>query len=203
MSGVQHPGDATLIVAKGGLDAGRTRTSIRPPFVTATSNAELPVSDRLQHGRLSATVSEILDLGPEVLPHFEMAAVPTLDGNERPGEEPRVRRQLRAEGVRASQHRGVLLLEPGDLERLAGSGILSGSDEVFFLAEWNDEFEPFPGRVSADLHDFNESTPLGLEEWMVDSGCLLAIGDGRGVNVATTSRPLLDRIRGAFKAAKG
>lgn len=160
------------------------------------------MSDRLYSGRLKASVSEVVDASAEVLPHFELAAVPVLDGQERPGEEPSVRRRLRAEGVRAMEHRGALLLEPGDLDRMSSAALFGGGDEVFLVSEWNDEFEPFPGRVTPDLHDFNESTPLGLEEWMVDSGCLLVVGDGRGANYATFHKELHDRLRATFKPAK-
>ena len=160
------------------------------------------LSERLSHGRLGASASEIIDAGFDLLPHFEMAAIPVLDSMERPGEEPRVRRRLRAEGVRVTEHRGVLLLEPGELDKLSQAGFLNGGDEVYFVGEFNEEFEPFPGRITADVLDFNEASPLGLEEWMVDSGCLLAIGDGHGVNFATLSSALSERLRAQFKTAK-
>lgn len=160
------------------------------------------MSERLSFGRLGASASEIVDAGVELLPHFEMAAIPVLDAMERPGEEPRVRRRLRAEGVRVAEHRGVLLLEPGELDKLSSSGFLNGGDEIFFLREWNEEFEPFPGRITPDTQDFDEVSPLGLEEWMMDAGCLLAIGDGRGVNFATLSAELSERLRAQFHPAK-
>lgn len=162
----------------------------------------LHLSERLSHGRLGATAAEIVDAGVELLPHFEMAAIPVLDGMERPGEEPRVRRRLRAEGVRVQEHRGALLLEPGELDKMSSAGLLNGGDEIFFMAEFNEEFEPFPGRVTPDTQDFQEVSPLGLEEWMVDSGCLLAIGDGRGVNYATLDPELASRLRAQFQPAK-
>ena len=159
------------------------------------------MSERLYCGRLNASVSEIVDAGVELLPHFELAAITLLDGMEHPGEVPRVRRRLRAEGVRVVEHRGALLLEPGELDHLSSSGMLAGGDELFLTREWNEEFEPFPGRIGPDLHDFNEGSPLGLEEWMMDTGCLLALGDGRGVNYATLSKDLHERLRAQFKLA--
>ena len=160
------------------------------------------MSERIFVGRLEASVSDLVDAGIELLPHYELAALPLLDGQERPGEEPRLRRRLRAEGVRPSEHRGVLLLDPGELDRMASSGLLNGGDEMFLMAEWNDEFEAFPGRITPETFDFNEGSPLGLEEWMIDSGCLLAAGDGRGLNYATLSRDLHERLRQQFKLAK-
>lgn len=161
------------------------------------------MSERLHHGRLAATVADVVDAGVDLLPHFELAAIPLLDGAERPGEWPAVRRRLRAKGIHAADHRGVLLLTPGELDRFSTTGFFSGIDELFLITEWNDEFEAFPGRVSSDLHDFSEGTPLGLEEWMVDAGCLLALGDGAGLNFATLDAELARRLRARFKAAGG
>jgi hypothetical protein len=160
------------------------------------------MSTRLHHGRLNAGLSDIIDGGFDLLPPFELAAVPVLDGAERPGEWPEVKRRLRAEGIRARQHRGVLLLEPGELDRCSSVGLFEGASELFLCVEWNDEFETFPGRISSDLHDFNESTPLGLEEWVTDVGCLLALGDGLGLNFVTPSADLAERLRTQFRIAR-
>jgi hypothetical protein len=41
-------------------------------------------------------------------------------------------------------------------------------------------------------------TPLGLEEWMVDAHCLLALGDGRALNYATLDADLAKRLEARF-----
>jgi hypothetical protein len=161
------------------------------------------VSERLHHGRVAASVADVIDAGLDLLPDFELAAVALLDGQERPGEWPGIKRRLRAEGVRVVEHRGVLLLNPGDLDQLASIGFFTGNDELLLAREWDVEFESFPGRLTTDVHDFNEATPLGLEEWMVDAGCLLALGDGHGVNFATLEPDLAARIGARFKPATG
>lgn len=160
------------------------------------------MSERLKHGRLVATISDVLDAGIELVPHFELATIPVLDSAERPGEWPAVRRRLRAEGIRTKQHRGALLLEPGELDVFSSVGLFHGVDELFLCAEWNDELEPFPGRVSSDMHDFNEATPLGLEEWMADAGCFLVLGQGDGLNYATPDAELSGRLRAQFRTAQ-
>ena len=156
----------------------------------------------LHHGRLAAGLPDVIDAGMDVLPGFELAAIPVLDGAERPGEWPEVKRRLRFEGIKVKLHRGVLLLEPGELERFSSVGLFDGASELFLCAEWNDEFESFPGRISSDLHDFTEATPLGLEEWMADAGCALALGDGPGLNYATPSADLAQRLASLFRAAR-
>ena len=160
------------------------------------------MSDRLQFGRLDATIADVVDAGIDLLPHFEMAAIPVLENADRPAEWPEVRRRLRAEGIRTRQHRGVLLLEPGELDRLSSVGMFRGLDELFLSAEWDEEYEGFPGRITSDFHDFSEVTPLGLEEWMIDSGCLLALGDGRGLNFASLDAELAERLRTRFKPVR-
>jgi hypothetical protein len=157
------------------------------------------MSERLHHGCLKASLTDVLDAGPELIPHFELAAIPVLDAQERPGEVPGIRRRLRAEGIRVREHRGVLLLEAGELDQFGALGLFGGNDELILCTEWTDEFESFPGRVSSDLQDFTLGTPLGLEEWMIDAGCLLAMGDGFGLNFATLDRPVADRLRARFK----
>ncbi len=161
------------------------------------------MTERLHHGRLIATVADVVDAGLDVLPHFELAAIPMLDNADRPAEWPEVRRRLRSEGIRTDQHRGVLLLQPGELDRFSSVGFFNGLDELLLCVEWNDEFESFPGRLTSGVHKFEEGTPLGLEEWMLDSGCVLALGDGNGLNFATLDRELADRLRTRFKPARG
>jgi hypothetical protein len=141
-------------------------------------------------------------MGLDLLPHYELAVIPVLDGAERPAEWPEVKRRLRSEGIRTAEHRGVLLLEPGELDRFVSLGLMNGNDELLLCSEWDDEFESFPGRLGSEGADFNEGTPLGLEEWMIDSGCLLALGDGAGLNYATLDEALSDRLRERFPAVR-
>lgn len=161
------------------------------------------MSERLIIGRVRGTVAEAVDAGVDLLPHFAMALVSVLEGMERPAEWPQIRRRLRAEGIRPTQRRGVLLLTPGDLEHLAAVGMLAGGDAVFLCSEWNDEIEPFPGQVTSDHTQFDHDPPLGLEEWMIDAGGVLALGDGDGLNFATLDRALADRLRARFPAVAG
>lgn len=157
------------------------------------------MTDRLLHGRVDGTVAAVVDSGIELIPDFELAAIPLLDGQERPAEWPTVRRRLRAEGIRVVEHRGVLLLAPGELDQFGSVGLFTGNDELLLVSEWNDEFESFPGRLNTESHNFSEVTPLGLEEWMMDAGCVLALGDGHGLNFATLDAELSARIRARFK----
>ena len=159
------------------------------------------VTDRIASGRLTVSIPDVLDT-VDLLPDFQLAALAVLDGNERPGEVPMTRRRLRAEGIRYMTHRGALLLTPGELDRFSSLGLFGGQDELYLVTEWNDEFEVFPGRISSELVDFEETTPLGLEEWMVDSGCLLALGEGRGLNFATLDSQLAENLRARFPASK-
>ena len=159
------------------------------------------MKDHLHSGRLAASIPDVID-AVDLLPEFQLVAIAVLDGNERPGEWPTIRRRLRAEGIRTKMHRGALLMAPGELDRMSAVGMLGGQDEVYLVAEWNDEFEVFPGRVSSDLVDFEETTPLGLEEWMVDAGCLLTLGDGQGLNFAALDPELGEQLRARFPAPK-
>ena len=159
------------------------------------------VSEHLYFGRLQSTVSEVVDAG-DLLPEYELAAIAALEGVERPGEDPAIRRHLRAEGIRPAEHRGTLLVDAGAIERISSVGLFGGGDEVYFSTEWNDEFEPFPGRVGAEAIDFREGPPLGLEEWMIDTQCVLVLGDGVALNYATTMPEIHERLGARFKPAR-
>lgn len=159
------------------------------------------MSDHVYFGRLHATVSEVVDAG-DLLPDFELAAIPVLEGQERPGEEPAVRRRLRAEGIRPTEHRGSLLLDPGELERFASVGLFGGGDELLLAVEWADEFEPYPNRLSADAVDFRQGLPLGLEDWMVDTRCVMVMGDGAALNYATTNADVHEKLSARFGPAR-
>jgi hypothetical protein len=159
------------------------------------------VTERLHSGRLTASIADVID-AVDLLPPFELAALAMLEGTEHPAEWPTIRRRLRAEGIRHVGHRGALLLPPGELDRLSSVGLLSGQEELYLAPEWDEEFEIFPGRISPDLVDFEETTPLGLEEWIVGSGCLLALGDGQGLNFATLDTELAERLRSRFPQAR-
>ncbi|MEO5617166.1 MAG: hypothetical protein ABIS67_05315, partial [Candidatus Eisenbacteria bacterium] len=89
--------------------------------------------------------------------------------------------------------------ESGALDQFNTLGLFAGTDELMLLSEWNDEFESFPGRMTTDSIDFSAGTPLGLEEWLFDTGCLLALGDGMGLNFATLDPELADLLRARFK----
>lgn len=157
------------------------------------------MSDGLFHGCLRASVADIVDAGVDLLPHFELAAIPLLNGNEQPAEWPEIRRRLRAEGIRSERHRGAILLAPGELDHFSSVGLFEGNDELYLCSEWNDEFEPFPGRITTEAQDFNITSPLGLEEWMFDVGCLLALGDGVGLNFATLDEALNEKLLARFR----
>ena len=157
------------------------------------------MTERLIHGRLDASVAAVVEAGLELLPDFELAAIPLLDGQERPAEWPNVRRRLRAEGIRVVEHRGVLLLAPGELDQFGSIGLFTGNDELLLSLDWNDEYESFPGRINAESGDFGETTPLGLEEWMLDARCVLALGDGHGLNFATIDPEIGARLRARFR----
>lgn len=159
------------------------------------------MSTTIHFGRLRASISDIVDAG-DLLPDYELAAIPVLEGVDRPGEEPATRRRLRAEGIRPTEHRGALLLDPGELERFSSVGLFTGTDEVLFSKRWDDEFEPYPGRITTDLLDFADGVPLGLEEWMADTQTILVMGDGKGLNYATSDAALHERLQTRFAPAR-
>ena len=61
-----------------------------------------------------------------------------------------------------------------------------------------DLYGVFQSQETSDVVNFNEGTPLGLEEWLIDTGCMLALGDGAGLNFATLESGLAEKLRRRF-----
>ena len=104
-----------------------------------------------------------------------------------------MRRRLRAEGIRSERHRGAILLAPGELDHFSSVGLFEGNDELYLCAEWNDEFEPFPGRITSEVQDFNITSRSGSR-----SGCSTSGACSRS---ATARAELRDTRHSAERAA--
>src|SRR6516165_601107 len=87
-------GRATVLES-GAFSALARGHSARCPFNRREQrDTGVRVTERLHHGRLRGAIAEVVDAGVDLLPHFELAAITVLDGQERPGELPPVRRRL-------------------------------------------------------------------------------------------------------------
>jgi hypothetical protein len=73
---------------------------------------------------------------------------------------------------------------------------------VYFSPSGTTSSSRIPSRISAELADFREALPLGLEDWMLESQCVLVVGDGAGLNYATTSSELHERLQQRFPPAR-
>ena len=167
--------------ARGSLLSGMARTpdacALRPPPMRSS------LTERLHHGRLVATVSDVVDAGIDLLPTFAMGVVPVLDGAGPPRRVADGTPAAPRRGIRARQHRGVLLLEPGTRPLLVGRPVPRRVRAVPVSRVERRVRSRFrvacrrTCRTSARARRFG---PRGVD---VDSGCVLALGDGDGLNL--------------------
>jgi len=180
-----------------GFSAGGSR--IAHVLSRGASRAIEPMSERLQHGRLRVG-SPTSSTPASTYCRVRSRRDPGARRGRAPGEWPDVRRRLRAEGVRARQHRGMLLLEPASWTSAPRRDV-PRRRRVVPVPGVDDELEPFPGRVSSDMHDFNEGTPLGLENgWRIRGACWCS--GTVAAQLATLDAALAARLRAQFRAAK-
>ena len=163
-----------------------------PTRNAATADARA-MTERLLHGCLKASVADVVEAGLELLPDFELAAIPMLDGQERPAEVPTVRRRLRAEGIRVVEHRGVLLLTARDLQYRAtrfASAILGTAvvfTMVFLMTGVTEQFHREPREVVR---------VLGSDAWLLREGA-----SGAFTSSETLPTDVARRIRGVEVAS--
>ena len=65
-------------------------------------------------------------------------------------------------------------------------GLMAGFDEVWLFDHGRPNKEvPLGIVLTSDAVNFNEQLPEGLETYMRETRCVLALGDGCGLNYAT------------------
>ncbi len=68
----------------------------------------------------------------------------------------------------------------------------AGFDEVWICSSTPQHGKPHDLRLTSDNH--LQSEPTGLRPWMRESACVLALGDGDGLNFATFDADLADLL---------
>jgi hypothetical protein len=88
---------------------------------------------------------------------------------------------------------GLLIVGPG-LDRIAKSyNLFNGFDEVWFFLSEPVESVPAGIWLTGPL-EIDKDVPDKLSEWMTSSGCVLGLGDGNGLNYATTNRSVAESL---------
>ena len=165
-------------------------------------------------GQVMINIHFLMHYHPQLIDNFPLALVTSLDGDPEVYAIPTITKPLEKSGVKSSRIGDALLISGSDLVELEESyGVFQGFDEVWLFRQHPMSYDP-PGALivgPADLRprmpsaappdDLREGVPPAAEEWMLDSGCVLGLGDGTGLNYVTINRDIADYLEEASREA--
>lgn len=95
---------------------------------------------------------------------------------------------FRRHGVVHNLSNGNIVLPLYSMDAAMGSKLFTGFDEVWVIAadEAPVNLASLPW-MTTDGDNFKDGVPSGLCESLISAKCVLALGDGTGLNIATTS----------------
>jgi hypothetical protein len=95
---------------------------------------------------------------------------------------------------------GNVCLSIETLQKAVSEEVFTGFDEVWIIAGSPPAFDlaSLPGATS-DGADFSSDLPEELSRAMEQTGCVLILGDGCGLNCASRSQELLEEIAGGTR----
>jgi hypothetical protein len=137
----------------------------------------------LYYGNVPGDVHDVLVRSDERLPAFKSALIRCLDSDRTPS---RLLGLLaRYQIVAGLERTGVVVSKEG-LSRAANQrGLFVGFDEVLLFEYGPPKIEVPPDMFLTFTVDFNEALPETLEAFMRETKCVVAFGDGCGLNYAT------------------
>jgi hypothetical protein len=145
---------------------------------------EMMTQSGLYYGNVPTGVQEVLVRLYERSPTFTTALIRCLDSDHTPSG---VLGVLARYGIEGRLDASGAAVSKEELFRAAKKrGLFAGFDEVW-LFEDDRPNRHIPSHIvlTSDGLDFNNGLPEGLEACMRDSRCVLALGDGCGLNYAT------------------
>lgn len=94
---------------------------------------------------------------------------------------------------------GSVCLSTTDLQLAIYAGAFVGFDEVWLLAGDRPASQMFAySNITSDGKDFSREEPRDLRHAMRESGCIVALGDGCGLNFATSSNDISESLKHRF-----
>jgi hypothetical protein len=154
----------------------------------------LKTKSGLYYGNVASGISEIiLYLGQQVS-RFPWVAIRCIDSD---CASPQILEVLHRFGIEAYHKANSIFTSGEQLYLAAQKRLFSGFDELWL---WHQEprkwqFPPEMG-LTSDGINLNEGLPNDVENALRQLGCVLALGDGCGLNYVTTDRSLANYIEG-------
>lgn len=129
------------------------------------------------------------------LPGDAVSLIACLDSSREPARSAFLMERARAADAGAVDQDGRIVLAARALAPLVDDPqVFAGYDEVYVFARRSQAVGPPPVALTSE-------EPVGpdprLASWFADTGCLLGLGDGYGLNYATPSRTLAGALEEA------
>lgn len=144
----------------------------------------LKIKSGLWYGNEPTSIAEILGRYYDLLPPFRAALIRSLDSTRDPSG---ILEVLRRHGSEALLGSGSVVLSPDQLRKATANGVFVGFDEIWFSkASQFERIPPLEVFLTSDGLNMDEGLPEGMNALMEDLDCILAMGDGCGLNLITS-----------------
>ena len=140
-------------------------------------------STGLYYGSTPGTAGSLLTRFPQHIPGFQYAVIRCLDSDSNPLS---ILRSMQQKDIEANHVDCGVHLNPVQLLYAANELIFTGFDEIWlFDTSMRTVHVPAELALTSDAVNLDSGIPDNLEQLMADSSCVLALGDGCGLNYAT------------------
>lgn len=151
----------------------------------------------VEHGHLDGFIGDAFGSLLPRLPKRWTVIVRALDSDFTPKG---VSSYLTSLGVQHSFAGPNVCLTMEQLAKAHGAEAFSGFDELLFFDGPAPDVELECVPLTSCVADFTETVPPELTEWMERTNCVLILGDGCGLNYATTERGISRVIRSRIES---
>lgn len=142
---------------------------------------------------ISANIHNILVGNPDIIARHPMVLITSIDST-RPLETTTAQLICSDPTLHAKMHGYGIALPGSEVPRLIDSyNLFTGFDELWCFTNEPKVVKPeglsivLPRKISDDF-------PADLDSWMNESGCILGLGDGEGLNYVTTDPDIATTI---------
>jgi len=151
------------------------------------------INNEIWVGCVDSSIATLLEIAPEIIAPYSHALVTSIDSE---------RDLQNLEILKKSTHgimqyefldNNLLLSREAFLTMLTTYDLFNGFDEIWFFLTKPSVKLPSGLWITGPLEIVND-IPAGLIEWMKESGCVLGLGDGIGLNYITRKDTIAEKI---------
>ena len=148
----------------------------------------------LYSGWVEANIHLLLHDHPQLIGNFPWALVTSLDSSLDIPAMPSVQKALEKTATKSFELGKSLVVSGSDLVEMETSyELFFGFDELWLFREYPIQLD-LPGAWIVAPRDLSEGIPSQVEEWTLESRCVLGLGDGIGLNYITVDEEIAAQL---------